>query len=103
MEKRLLKIGARRRGIGHNARATAQMGTVRGIAAVPRKTKGGTRYYAVSDLLGVTNESAPTICYARVSSHDQKADLDRQHAVAGRPTVRLRAGGRKSSATSAPA
>ena len=27
------------------------------------------------------NEAAPTICYARVSSHDQQGDLDRQQAV----------------------
>ena len=46
-----------------------------------RKTKGGTRYYAISDLLGLANEAAPTVCYARVSSHDQKADLERQHAA----------------------
>ena len=46
-----------------------------------RRTKGGTRYYAVSDLSGITNEAAPTVCYARVSSYDQKADLDRQQAV----------------------
>ena len=82
MEKRLLKIGA----------AAAVLGTTpgqlrkweqSGELLPTRKTKGGTRYYAVSDLLGVTNESAPTICYARVSSHDQKADLDRQHARVG--------------------
>ena len=24
---------------------------------------------------------APTVCYARVSSHDQKADLERQHEI----------------------
>ena len=31
--------------------------------------------------MGLANEAAPTICYARVSSHDQKADLERQHAA----------------------
>ncbi len=30
------------------------------------KTKGGTRYYAVADLLAVGDENAPTIGYARV-------------------------------------
>ena len=44
-----------------------------------RRTRKGTRYYAVSDLLGF--RAAATVGYARVSSHDQKADLDRQHAV----------------------
>ena len=48
-----------------------------------RKTRGGTRYYATSDLLGHQTAVADplTVCYARVSSHDQKADLDRQHAA----------------------
>ena len=48
-----------------------------------RKTRGGTRYYATSDLLGHKSAVADplTICYARVSSHDQKVDLDRQHAA----------------------
>ena len=46
-----------------------------------RKSRAGTRYYAVSDLLGVANEAAPTLCYARVSSPDRKADLDRQQAA----------------------
>ena len=46
-----------------------------------RKTAGGTRYYAVADLLGLGDADAPTVCYARVSSHDQKEDLERQHAM----------------------
>ncbi len=43
-----------------------------------RKTKGGTRYYAVDDLLKRGDVDAPTVCYARVSSDDQKDDLKRQ-------------------------
>ena len=43
-----------------------------------RKTRGGTRYYLMSDLLGAANESAPTIGYARVSGQRQKDDLTRQ-------------------------
>ena len=46
-----------------------------------RKSAAGTRYYDRAALLGAGNESAPTVGYARVSSHDQKADLDRQHAA----------------------
>ena len=46
-----------------------------------RKTRGGTRYYAVADLLGSVNEAAPTLCHARVSGCDRKADLDRQQAA----------------------
>lgn len=44
-----------------------------------RKTEGQTRYYDLDKLLGLKNlESDVTIAYARVSSHDQKADLVRQ-------------------------
>ena len=48
-----------------------------------RKTRGGTRYYATSEILDHQAAVADplTVCYARVSSHDQKADLDRQHAT----------------------
>ena len=46
-----------------------------------RKTKGGTRYYAVNDLLAVRDENAPTIGYARVSGHRQKDDLKRQQEM----------------------
>ena len=44
-----------------------------------RRTRRGTRYYAISDPLGFRSDAAATVGYARVS--DQKADLDRQHAV----------------------
>lgn len=46
-----------------------------------RKTRGGTRYYSTAALLTLDSSDAPTICYARVSSRDQKEDLDRQHQV----------------------
>ncbi|WP_410493948.1 IS607 family transposase [Endozoicomonas sp. 8E] len=46
-----------------------------------RKTKGGARYYDVSELMGYSNEAAPTLCYCRVSGHDQKPDLDRQQEL----------------------
>jgi len=46
-----------------------------------RKSAAGTRYYDRAALLGASNESAPTVGYARVSGPDQKADLDRQHAT----------------------
>ena len=46
-----------------------------------RKSKAGTRYYDAGKLLDTGNENAPTICYARVSSHDQKGDLDRQQEL----------------------
>lgn len=46
-----------------------------------RKTQGGTRYYSVAELMNVGEIDAPTVCYARVSSHDQKEDLQRQQEM----------------------
>lgn len=42
------------------------------------RTKGNHRRYELSKLLNTKNGSSLTIAYARVSSHDQKADLKRQ-------------------------
>jgi len=47
-----------------------------------KRTVGGTRYYDIDRLLGVSSkESTLTFAYARVSSHDQKEDLQRQKQV----------------------
>ncbi len=48
-----------------------------------KKTEGGTRYYNIDRLLGCTTskESTLTYAYARVSSQDQKQDLQRQKEV----------------------
>ena len=46
-----------------------------------RRTRGGTRYYSVAELLGLSDKDSPTVAYARVSSQDQKADLNRQKAI----------------------
>ncbi len=45
-----------------------------------KKTEGGTRYYNIESLLGVSvaTETTLTYAYARVSSADQKQDLERQ-------------------------
>ena len=43
-----------------------------------RKSKSGTRYYDADKLLNLNDSDSPTIGYARVSSHDQKKDLERQ-------------------------
>jgi predicted site-specific integrase-resolvase len=43
------------------------------------RTDGGHRRYRLSDF--VEQKTGKTVAYARVSSHDQKADLDRQDAV----------------------
>jgi putative resolvase len=77
MEKRLVKIGEAANLLG-TAPATLRQWEQTGELLPARKTKGGTRYYAVADLLGLSSEDAPTVCYARVSSHDQKEDLVRQ-------------------------
>ncbi len=43
------------------------------------RTDGGHRRYKLSDFQEI--KSGRTIAYARVSSHDQKSDLDRQDTV----------------------
>lgn len=47
----------------------------------PHKTEGGHRRYVLSELLGSKKETSLTVAYARVSSHDQKQDLERQCQV----------------------
>jgi excisionase family DNA binding protein len=45
------------------------------------KTDGGHRRYQLADLLSGTKNTDLTVAYARVSSHDQKNDLERQCQV----------------------
>ena len=80
MSTRLVKIGAAAEVLGTTP-AQLRKWEKTGELLPARKTRGGTRYYSVADLMGLANEAAPTICYARVSSHDQKEDLERQHAA----------------------
>lgn len=80
MEKRLVKIGEASRLLGCSI-STLRKWEATGELTPARKTAGGTRYYATSDLLGLADADAPTVCYARVSSNDQKDDLERQHAM----------------------
>ncbi|MCE2467502.1 MAG: MerR family DNA-binding transcriptional regulator, partial [Caldilineaceae bacterium] len=80
MEPRLVKIGEAARMLGTTP-DTLRLWERTGELLPTRKTRAGTRYYAVSDLLGPANETAPTLCYARVSSPDRKADLDRQQTA----------------------
>ena len=75
-DARLVKIGDAAKMLG-TAPATLRAWERTGELLPARKTRKGTRYYAV--LLGIRNEAAATVGYARVSSHDQKADLE--HAV----------------------
>ena len=80
MEKRLVKIGEAARLLGTD-HSTLRKWESTGELLPARKTRGGTRYYDVTELMSFTNEAAPTLCYCRVSSHDQKADLDRQQEL----------------------
>lgn len=48
---------------------------------VSERTPTGHRRYDLSQLLGIKPELSFTVAYARVSSHDQKADLERQKQV----------------------
>ena len=84
MEHRLVKIGAAAKLLGTTP-GQLRRWEANGELLPARKTQGGTRYYAIADLFGRSAAASPeellTVCYARVSSHDQKADLDRQHAA----------------------
>ncbi|NEP85091.1 MAG: IS607 family transposase [Okeania sp. SIO3B3] len=45
------------------------------------RTEGGHRRFAITDLIGNKQDNSLTVAYARVSSHDQKDDLERQKIV----------------------
>lgn len=80
MEKRLVKIGEAAKLLGCGI-DTLRKWEKTGELIPDRKTKGGTRFYDAARLLSLGDSDAPTIGYARVSSHDQKADLDRQREM----------------------
>ena len=84
MEHRLVKIGEAAKLLGTTP-GQLRKWEANGELLPARKTRGGTRYYAIADLFGRSAAASPeeplTVCYARVSSHDQKADLDRQQAA----------------------
>jgi predicted site-specific integrase-resolvase len=48
---------------------------------IPERTESGHRRYSMSQLVGVEADRAYTIGYARVSSHEQKQDLERQKEI----------------------
>ena len=79
-ERVLVKIGEAARMLGVSVQALRKW-EASGELLPARKSKHGTRYYAVSDLTGAAALDAPTICYARVYSHDRKEDLERQQAA----------------------
>ena len=80
MEKRLVKIGEASALLGVTPQ-TVRKWEKTGELLPDRRSKTGTRYYDVNKLMGINNTGQPTVCYARVSSHDQKADLDRQQEL----------------------
>ena len=80
MEKRLVKLGEAARLLGTSV-ANMRRWEAIGELLPARKTKGGTRYYDAAELLNQKNGDPPTVCYARVSSHDQKSDLERQQIM----------------------
>ena len=80
MQQRLVKIGAAAELLGVSVQ-TLRKWDNSGELVPARRTSAGTRYYSTADILGYRDNEAPTVCYARVSSHDQKADLERQQAA----------------------
>ncbi len=77
MEKRLVKIGEAAKLLGCSIDVLRKWEKT-GELIPDRKTLGGTRFYDTAKLLSLGDAEAPTLAYARVSSHDQKADLERQ-------------------------
>lgn len=80
MEKKLVKIGEAAKLLGTCVN-TLRRWEASGELVPTRKTQGGTRYYSVAELMNVGEIDVPTVCYARVSSHDQKEDLQRQQEM----------------------
>ena len=80
MNNRFVKIGEAAKLLGVSVQALRNW-EMEGKIMPSHRTPGGQRMYDLAELLGVNGLSYPTIAYARVSSSDQKEDLERQHAV----------------------
>ncbi len=80
MNDRLVKIGEAAKILGVNPQ-TLRRWEDDGVIRPFKRTPKGTRLYSLEELLGAKDLSYPTIAYARVSSNDQKEDLERQHAI----------------------
>jgi predicted site-specific integrase-resolvase len=72
VKKRLVKIDAATKILGPSP-DTLRKWKLSGEVLPDRKTRGGTRYYDLNELLNLEGSKSPTVDYARVSSHDQKA------------------------------
>jgi putative resolvase len=78
---RFIKVGEAAKILGVSVQ-TLRRWEETGYLLPARKSDGKTRYYDLNQLLGNKNlEEELTIAYARVSSHDQKEDLERQAEV----------------------
>ena len=77
MEKRLAKIGEAAALLGVSVDILRKW-EKSGELLPDRKTKGGTRFYDAAKRLALGDSDYPAVCYARVSSHDQKHDLERK-------------------------
>ena len=80
MNNRFVKIGEAAKLLGVSVQALRNW-EVEGKIMPSHRTPGGQRMYDLAELLGVNDLTYPTLAYARVSSSDQKKDLERQHAV----------------------
>jgi putative resolvase len=78
---RFIKIGEAAKILGVSIQ-TLRRWEETGYLLPARVSEGKTRYYNIDQLIGKkTSEADFTVAYARVSSHDQKEDLDRQSEV----------------------
>ena len=80
MNDRFVKIGEAAKLLGVNPQ-TLRRWEEGGVIQPAKRTPKGTRLYSLQELLGVNDLAYSTIAYARVSSSDQKEDLERQQAV----------------------
>ena len=80
MNNRFVKIGEAAKLLGVSVQALRNW-EMEGKIMPSHRTPGGQRMYDLAELLGVNDLTSPTIAYARVSSSDQKEDLERQHAI----------------------
>ena len=80
MNNRFVKIGEAAKLLGVSVQALRNW-EMEGKIMPSHRTPGGQRMYDLAELLGVNDLTYPTIAYARVSSSDQKEDLERQYAV----------------------